>query len=307
MFGAIDINDDPSFPRDAMPEIPRSCFAHARSLSLETELALEAARRGGEVLRSHWMRLQSDQIREKGKGDLVTSADLAAEEEITSFLRRETPEAAVISEEGTNYGGSQHVWYVDPLDGTTNFVQQFPVFAVSIAFVESPATSGDQVKSGVVYNPVSGEIFYAARGRGSYLKESRLTGSPKNHLGDAVVATGFPRRYHTELAAYLREFDQIFRQCRAVRRAGAAALDLCWTAQGIFDAFWEHHLSPWDIAAGALIVEETGGICTDFEGSRDFIQRGDILGANPALHRALLDIIRTQRSGVSTDASAAPD
>ena len=290
-----------------MPEIPASRFAHARSLSEETGLAAEAARRGGEVLRAHWQRLSSAQIREKGKGDLVTAADLAAEDAIAAFLQRETPQAAIVSEEGTRLDGKELVWYVDPLDGTTNFVQQFPVFAVSVALVKLPADSGDDIRCGVVYNPVSEDLFYAARGRGSFLNESRLAGSPKSQVGDAVLATGFPRRYHEELGSYLREFDRVFRSCRAIRRAGSAALELCWTAQGIFDGFWEHRLSPWDIAAGALIVEESGGVCTDFSGDRRFLQRGDILGANPVLHRALLDLIRAARSGKSGVADISPD
>jgi len=273
-----------------------SILAHGRSLSVETELALEAARRGGEILLSYWQRLSSTHIREKGRGDLVTSADLASEEAIVAFLSRESAQAAVVCEEGSARAGSDYVWFVDPLDGTTNFVQQFPIFAVSIGLCRAPAKSATDIVSGVVYNPATGDVFYAARGKGSYRNRERLSGSSKTRAGDAVIATGFPRRYHDELASYLREFDAIFRNCRAIRRAGAAALDLCWTAQGIFDGFWEHRLSPWDIAAGALIVAETGGICTDFSGSPDFLKRGDILGASPSLHEQLLEIITTARA-----------
>ncbi|MDD5088293.1 MAG: inositol monophosphatase family protein [bacterium] len=290
-----------------MSGIPASCLAHARSLSEETALAVEAARRGGDVLLTFWRRLSNAQIREKGKGDLVTAADLAAEHAVAEFLRRETPHAAIVSEEGTRLEGKELVWYVDPLDGTTNFVQHFPVFAVSVALAKFPAESGDDIRCGVVYNPVSGDVFYAARGCGSFLNASRLAGSPKDRLGDAVMATGFPRRFHDELASYLREFNGVFLKCRAIRRAGSAALDLCWTAQGIFDGFWEHRLSPWDIAAGALIVEESGGLCTNFEGARSFLQRGDILGANPALHGELLNVIRAARSGKPMAADDSPD
>jgi myo-inositol-1(or 4)-monophosphatase len=267
----------------------------AKSLSAETHIAMEAARRGGDVLLHHWQQLQTTQIHEKGRGDLVTAADLASEEAVTSFLRREMPEAAVVSEEGTNYEGDGPVWYVDPLDGTTNFVQQFPVFAVSIGLAASVDRKHADLRSGVVYNPVSGEVFFAARDKGSYLGHRKLQVSPKTHVGDSVLATGFPRRYHDELPVYLKEFAAIFRQCRAIRRAGAASLDLCWTAQAIFDGFWEHKLAPWDIAAGVLIVEEAGGICADFSGSRAFLENGNILGAPPALHHQILDLIRTAR------------
>jgi len=268
---------------------------HGRSLSTETGIALEAARRGGEVLLRFWRQLESKQIQEKGHGDLVTAADLAAEETIAEFLHGEMPEAALVSEEGTEHRAAGAVWYVDPLDGTTNFVQQFPVFAVSIGLVDSADRREARLRCGAVLNPVSGDIFYGARGRGSFLGLRQLRVSGKEDLGDAVIATGFPRRYHEELPSYLREFDAIFRHSRAIRRAGSAALDLCWTAQGIFDGFWEHRLSPWDIAAGALIVEEAGGLCTDFSGQRTFLESGNILGAPPAIHRQLLEILQEIR------------
>jgi len=257
---------------------------------------LEAARRGGEVLLRFWRQLESKQIQEKGHGDLVTAADLAAEETIAEFLQSEMPEAALVSEEGTEHRAAGAVWYVDPLDGTTNFVQQFPVFAVSVGLADSADRREARLRCGAVLNPVSGDIFYGARGRGSFLGLRQLRLSGKEDLGDAVIATGFPRRYHEELPSYLREFDVIFRRSRAIRRAGAAALDLCWTAQGIFDGFWEHRLSPWDIAAGALIVEEAGGLCTDFSGTRTFLESGNILGAPPAIHRQLLAILQETNS-----------
>jgi myo-inositol-1(or 4)-monophosphatase len=272
--------------------IDADVLKHGRNLSAETGIALEAARRGGEVLLRFWRQLEGDQIQEKGRGDLVTAADLAAEETIADFLQSEMPEAALVSEEGTEHHAAGAVWYVDPLDGTTNFVQQFPVFAVSVGLADSADRGEAKLRCGVVLNPVSGDIFYGARGRGSFLGLRRLRVSGKEELGDAVIATGFPRRYHEELPTYLREFDSVFRRSRAIRRAGAAALDLCWTAQGIFDGFWEHRLSPWDIAAGALIVEEAGGLCSDFSGGRAFLESGNIVGASPEIHRQLLTILR---------------
>jgi myo-inositol-1(or 4)-monophosphatase len=267
-------------------------ITRGRDLSEETGIALEAARRGGDVLLKYWQQLGSSQIHEKGKGDLVTAADIASEQIITEFLIRELPEAAIVSEEGTAHSGSGPVWYVDPLDGTTNFVQKFPVFAVSIGLADSADRSNARLRSGVVYNPVSGDVFYGTSGKGSYLGMDRLKASPKTDLGDAVIATGFPRRYQNELPAYLKEFALIFPRCRAIRRAGSAALDLCWTSLSVFDAFWEHKLSPWDMAAGALIVEEAGGMCTDFDGTRAFLENGNILGAPPALHAQILDLIQ---------------
>ena len=270
-------------------------LSKARSLSPELDIALEAARLGGDVLLRFWQQLHAQQIHEKGKGDLVTAADVASEEVVTEFLKREMPEAAIVSEEGHAHPGDGPVWYVDPLDGTTNFVQQFPVFAVSIGLAEDSDRANARLRCGVVFNPVSGDLYYAAKGKGSYLGDSRLHGSPKTRLEDLVVATGFPRRYHEELPGYLKEFAAIFPEVRGIRRAGSAALDLCWTAQAIFDGFWEHHLSPWDIAAGALIVEEAGGVCSDFEGQRGFLQSGDILGASPGIHSQLLELIKGSR------------
>ncbi len=267
----------------------------ARSLSDEAGIAAEAARRGGVVLLRFWQQLQSTQIHEKGKGDLVTAADVAAEAAVTEFLAREMPEAAIMSEEGTEHAGQGRIWYVDPLDGTTNFVQKFPVFAVSVGLAETTNRASAEMRCGVVLNPVSGDFFYGAHDRGSYHNEKRLRVSDKTAIGDCVLATGFPRRYLSELPDYLKEFALIFRECRGIRRAGSAALDLCWTAQGVFDGFWEHRLAPWDVAAGVLIVEEAGGMCTDFADSRAFLESGDILGAAPEIHRQVLLLIREAR------------
>ncbi len=270
-------------------------FHHAISLNNDLGIAAEAVRLGGEAIRNYWRRLSAEEIREKSKGDLVTEADLTSERIIAEFLRREMPDAAVIAEEGTALPGDSLVWFVDPLDGTTNFVQQFPVFCVSVALVERANTSVPTILAAAVYDPVGEQLFTAAPGRGSYRNSERLRVSKKECFSDAMIATGFPRRYHDELSGYLKEFAAIFPDCRAIRRAGSAALDLCWTAQGIFDGFWEHKLSPWDIAAGVLIVEEAGGICSDFEGSRNFLKSGNIIGAASVIHAGILERIRRAR------------
>ncbi|MBI5058543.1 inositol monophosphatase [candidate division KSB1 bacterium] len=270
-------------------------IAHAKSLAPELHLAARAAEIGGRILLQYWQQLSESQIHEKAKGDLVTAADLAVERAVTEFLHRETPEIAIVAEEGTEVGGSGAVWYVDPLDGTTNFVQRFPVFAVSIGLAASGDQSHADLLCGIVFNPVSSDCFYAAKGRGSYRNGKRLRATAKRRLSDGMIATGFPRRYHDELPVYLREFAALFPHCRAIRRAGSAALDLCWTAQALFDGFWEHHLAPWDIAAGAMIVEEAGGICSDFDGGRAFLHSGDIIGAGPDIHPEFLRRIQAAR------------
>jgi myo-inositol-1(or 4)-monophosphatase len=267
---------------------------HAEALDARLGNAVRAADIGGRILLEYWRTLRESAIHEKSKGDLVTTADLESEQAVTKFLRAKYPDAAIVSEEGTAHAGTDTIWYIDPLDGTTNFVHQFPVFAVSIGCVRAHE-HGHELLCGAVWNPVAHELFYAAKGRGSFRNGTRIQCSAKLQLSDCMLATGFPRRYQDELPAYLREFAAIFPRCRAIRRAGSAALDLCWTAQGVFDGFWEHRLAPWDLAAGALIVEEAGGVCSDFSGGRNFLLSGNIVGAAQGIHGSLLDIVRAAR------------
>lgn len=279
---------------------PDRTFSDARKLADQADqrasLALDACLLAGSVLTSYWQELTSSDIREKGKGDLVTRADVESEAAVSEFLLKHMPDAGIICEEGTAREGNGLVWYLDPLDGTTNFVQKFPVFAVSLGLAELRENAAPDLLCGVVYNPVSGQLFWGAKGKGSYLNTERLTISQKTRFGDAVLATGFPRRHSEELTPYLKEFELIFRNCRAIRRAGAAALDLCWTAQGIFDGFWEHRLSPWDIAAGVVIVREAGGVCSDFTGEEKFLESGNILGAPEAIQREIIELIARAKS-----------
>ena len=279
------------------PMINSHTLDFAEQQSAVVRLALEAAKRGGEVLLQFWNRLSSSEVREKGRGDLVTQADIESEKAISDFLKKETPEWSIIAEEGTEVTTGNTIWFVDPLDGTTNFVQGFPIFAVSLGLAERLPDGNYDLQVGVVVNPISGDVFWGAKGRGSYFGTTRLRVSVKEKLADAVIGTGFPRRYSDELSGYLKEFGALYPRCRAIRRAGAASLDLCWTAQGIFDAFWEHRLAPWDIAAGSLIVMEAGGICSDFSGKSNILQSGNILGASPSLHRQILGIIGPLQSG----------
>lgn len=269
----------------------RDAQALAKTADECASLALEACRRANEVLLKYWQVLATGDVHEKSAGDLVTRADVESEGIVSEFLATEMPEAGIVCEEGTTREGKGLVWYLDPLDGTTNFVQRFPVFAVSLGLVELRGDEAPILKCGVVWNPVSGEIFWGAKGKGSYLGTLRLKVANKARFGDAMLATGFPRRYGTELEPFLREFGLIFPRVRAIRRAGSAALDLCWTAQGIFDGFWEHRLSPWDIAAGALIVKEAGGTCCDFRGEDRYLMNGNIVGASPSVRKHLLQCL----------------
>jgi myo-inositol-1(or 4)-monophosphatase len=274
----------------------RSTLDFAQQYGRPVCLALEAARRGGEVLLRFWQGSDSNRVEEKGKGDLVTRADIESEKAISDFLRNETPEWSIVAEEGTQRTAGDTVWFVDPLDGTTNFVQRLPLFAVSIGLAKRLANGTFDLLAGAVWNPVSQEIFWGAKGCGSYRGIERLCVSEKRELGDAVIGTGFPRRFADELPTYLKEFAALYLQCRAIRRPGAASLDLCWTAQKVYDAFWEHRLSPWDIAAGCLIVMEAGGICSDLLGEMSYMKTGNILAAPPALHQQIVEILHPLQS-----------
>ncbi len=270
-----------------------SILDFAEQYGRPVRLALEAVSRGGEILLQFWHGTGRNPVEEKGKGDLVTRADIESEKAISDFLQEETPEWSIVAEEGTQRTAGDMVWFVDPLDGTTNFVQRLPIFAVSVGLAKRLANGAYDLLAGAVWNPVSQEVFWGAKGCGSYRGTERLRVSAKKELGDGVIGTGFPRRFADELPIYLKEFAALYLQCRAIRRPGAASIDLCWTAQGIYDAFWEHRLSPWDIAAGCLIVLEAGGICSDFSGGMTHMQTGNILAAPPVLHRQILEILRS--------------
>jgi myo-inositol-1(or 4)-monophosphatase len=249
-------------------------------------IAVSAAQLGGEVLRRYFGALSPGEITEKARNDWVSAADRASEAAITTYLGERTPELGVLAEEGgaTGTGGSR--WVVDPLDGTLNFVRGFPHFAVSVALVEEGRS-----RVGAVYDPMRDEMFTASRGEGAFRNGNALRVTGRQGLEGAFVTTGFPFRVHRYLDTYLSIFREVFLRVSALRRPGAAALDLAHTAAGIFDGFFEFCLSPWDIAAGALIVEEAGGVVTNLEGGYEIFAHGNVVAATPGVHRGLLEVI----------------
>ncbi len=249
-------------------------------------IAITAAQRGGEVLRHRFGRLEAGEVEEKGRNDWVSSADLAAEEAIVGYLRAATPSVGILAEEGGAAGSAGTRWVVDPLDGTANFVHAFPHFAVSIALVVD-----GQVEVGVIYDPMRDETFAALRGSGAFRNGRPLRVSARPGLAGAFVTTGFPFRVAKHIDTYLRVFREVFFRAGAVRRPGAAALDLAHVGAGIFDAFFEFSLSPWDIAAGTLIVREAGGLVTNLDGDEDVFARGNVVAGAPGVHGELLAII----------------
>jgi myo-inositol-1(or 4)-monophosphatase len=242
------------------------------------ETAVEAAKAGGEILLGSWRRLPPGSVSEKRKNDFVTHADKESEETIVAAIRRRYPDDAFLGEEGGARagGGSGRTWIIDPLDGTSNFIAGFPFWCVSIA-----AREGEQLVAGVVWDPLRGELYRAERGAGAFRGDTRLSVTGRAGLEGAFLATGFPFRSRDRVDLYLKLFREVFLQARAIRRAGSAALDLASVAAGVFDAFFEFRLSPWDIAAGALLITEAGGVITDFDGGERFWERGNIVAGSP--------------------------
>ena len=251
-------------------------------LTLLAETAISAARAAGAVLLDRWKTARRIQF--KGDIDLVTDADHGSEKTIVSILRSRFPDHQILAEEGSTGGESTlYRWIIDPLDGTTNYAHCYPHFAVSIALERSGS-----VVLGVVYDPVLDEMFVARSGEGAHLNGQPLQVSSVDQLLRALLCTGFPYD-RSQFPASLRRWEYFVRRAQGVRRDGSAALDLCYVAAGRFDAFWEDHLSPWDVAAAALIAREAGGRVTNFRGENVDLSQGDVAATNGLLHAALLE------------------
>jgi myo-inositol-1(or 4)-monophosphatase len=255
------------------------------------EACAEAARRGGAVLREKWGKVRT--ISFKGGIDLVTDADHASEAELLAFLRGRFPGAAVLAEEsGASGSGADGLrFFVDPLDGTTNYAHGVPHFAVNVAVADAAGLA-----AGATYDPLRDELFTAARGGGAALNGDPLGQSGRTELDGALLVTGFPYDVHVRPDPPLRLFAAFLQRARAVRRFGSAALDLAYIAAGRFDGFWEMGLKPWDVAPGILLAREAGALVTDLDGGERMLETGDIVAATPALLRPMLDVIAAARS-----------
>ncbi len=247
------------------------------------EAAVEAAREAGRILLAEFGRPVS--ISYKGEVDLVTQADRRSEEAIVTRLQSRFPRHTIVAEEG---GGreadARWRWYVDPLDGTTNFAHGYPCFAVSIGLEED-----GELVTGVIYQPVSGELFTAAKGKGAYLNNKRITVSKVDRLASGLMATGFPsrKRAHSQNINFYWEYTL---RSHGVRRDGSAALDLAAVACGRFDGFWEFGLHAWDTAAGVLLVREAGGMVTTFSGEEYQVGQAETVASNGLIHREMLEV-----------------
>ncbi len=261
-------------------------------------VAVKAARRAGQIINRAALELDNLQVARKGQSDYVTQIDRAAEDAIKEILLEAYPSHGILAEEsGSTNADAEFQWIIDPLDGTTNFLHGIPHFAISIA-VEDPTGAGGrpEITHAMVYQPLTDEGFWAEKGRGAWLQGQRLRVSARRDLSEAVVATGIPFLGHGDFAEWSRIFGAIAPEVAGIRRFGSAALDLAWVAAGRYDAFWESGLSPWDIAAGILLVKEAGGFVTDYRGQDRMFERRQLLAANDALqskvHKLLAGALR---------------
>lgn len=259
------------------------------------ETAAEAARAGGDVIERYWRSLPRGSISEKQTNDFVTRADRESEEAIVALVRERFPQDGFLGEEGGRRGsGSEsRTWIVDPLDGTTNFIAGFPFWCVSVA-----ARDRGEIAAGAIWDPLRGELYSAERGGGAFRNGERLRVTGRETLDGAFLATGFPFRSKDRIDLYLSIFRELFLHARAVRRAGSAALDLANVAAGVYDGFFEFKLSVWDVAAGALLIEEAGGRISDFDGGSAFWERGNVVAGTPRVTDGILRIA----SGLLSDA-----
>jgi len=247
-------------------------------------VGVAAAVNGGRVLGEHFGKLRS--IRKKDVIDLVTEADLGSEAAIIDTIARTFPGHAILAEERGYQAGSDSRWIIDPLDGTTNFVHNLPLFCVSIAFAQ-----GDTVVAGFVLAPLLGELFVGIQGEGAQLNGTPITVSTTTNLTDSLLVTGFPYDHQTIFEPLMARFSRCLAATQGVRRLGSAALDLCYVACGRFEGFWEQHLKPWDTAAGFLVATEAGARTTVFSGAPYFIDADEIVSTNNRIHDDLLNLL----------------
>jgi myo-inositol-1(or 4)-monophosphatase len=249
----------------------------------------DAARKAARGLNRDFGELAELQVSRKGAADFVSAADIKAEQSLFESLSKGRPGYSFLGEERGLIEGTDktHTWIVDPLDGTTNFLHAIPHFAINIALQREGV-----IVAAVTYNPVSNDLFWAEKGKGAFVNDRRLRVAARQRLDESVLATGIPFLGHGQHARFLKELHQISQRVAGVRRFGAAALDLAWVAAGRMDGFWQRDLSPWDLAAGLLLVTEAGGKVTTAEGGEDVLAAGSVCAANLDLHPLILERLR---------------
>lgn len=256
----------------------------------DIDIATDAARAGAAILLEHWQRLGKEDADLKDRNDWVSRADRESEAAILASIASRCPGDAFLGEESGASSGqgdaSGRTWIIDPLDGTSNYLQHLPIWSISIAL-----RRGDETIAGLIHDPLHDNVYAAELGGGAFRNGERIRVSAHSGVDASFLATGFPFRALDYIEPYVAIFTDVIRVSKGVRRAGSAALDLAYTAAGVFDGFFEMHLAPWDVAAGALLVTEAGGIVTDFSGGQRWLDRGNIVGASPAVHADLMRLI----------------
>jgi myo-inositol-1(or 4)-monophosphatase len=269
-------------------------------------VAIKAARTAATIINRASLDVDLLKVNTKAPNDFVTEVDQAAEQAIIEVLLTAYPGHGILAEEsGRTHGArdSDYVWIIDPLDGTTNFIHGFPVYAVSIAL----AFKG-QVQQAVVYDPSRDDLFYASKGRGAFRNDRRLRVSRRTRLADSLIGTGFPFRKGDNFKRYVKMFEDVMHQCAGLRRPGAAALDLCYVAAGWYDGFFEIGLNPWDVAAGSLMITEAGGLIGNFTGEADYLYQREVVAGNPKVYGQLVTLLApyTRMIPDPAEAPAAP-
>jgi myo-inositol-1(or 4)-monophosphatase len=250
-------------------------------------VAVKAARRAATIINRASLNLERLQIDRKQHNDFVTEVDKAAEEAIIETLNEAYPNHGFLAEEsGELLNNSDHIWIIDPLDGTTNFIHGFPQYAISIAL-----SVNGVLQQAVIYDPNRDELFSASKGAGAYVDRRRLRVASQIKLENALVGTGFPYRQDQDVDQYLKIFAEMTRQCAGLRRPGAASLDLAYVAAGRYDGFFESELKPWDMAAGALIITEAGGLVGNYRGEEGFLESGEIMAGNPRIFAQMAQVL----------------
>ncbi|HRP34572.1 MAG TPA: inositol monophosphatase family protein [Gammaproteobacteria bacterium] len=250
-------------------------------------IGVRAARRAGDLIVRHINQLDAIRVDSKGRNDFVSEVDRMAEQDIIRTVQRSYPDHAFLAEESGASGDAEYVWIIDPLDGTTNFLHGFPVFCVSIAVMHR-----GRLEHGVIFDPLRNELFTASRGAGASVDGRKMRVSDTRLLEKSLLGTGYPYKPESDwLDPYMDMLKSAIRETSGVRRPGAAALDLAYVAAGRLDGFWEIGLNIWDIAAGALMIQECGGIVTDLAGRDGWQQSGNVVAGNPKIHEALLKLI----------------
>jgi len=266
-------------------------------------IAVKAARAAGAIINRASLDVDKVQVEMKGVNDFVTEVDKHAEAVIVETILQAYPGHGILAEEsGRELGAkdSEFVWIIDPLDGTTNFIHGFPVYAVSIALAWRGV-----VQQAVVYDPNRNDLFYASRGRGAFLNDRRIRVSKRLRLADSLIGTGFPFRKGDNFKRYMKMFEEISQLCAGLRRPGAASLDLCYVAAGYYDGFFETGLSPWDIAAASLIITEAGGLIGNFSGEADFLYQREVVAGTPKVYGQLVNILTPYTRVIKEDDKAA--